>query len=1348
MRARAKVAQLLAVLAFLGAFRSAANPAGMTVVSGAATASSTGPNLSVNVTSPNAVLNWNSFNIGAGQTTTFLQPSAASIVWNRVTDPNPSHIFGSLNANGVVVLQNQAGFYFGPNSLVKTASLVLTTSAAPPPNLDGAGAWQFNSMPPAASIINYGQINVANGGSLFLIAEKVDNHGVLSAPDGTIGLYAGKSALLNTRPDGRGFGAEVTLPGGSIDNAGQIVADGGSIALQAKVVNQDGLIQANSVRSRNGEIEFVAEESVNLGANSNIQAVGDNGASSGGSVSIRSSGTFSDVASSEINVSGGSQSGNGGQVEISAPQMSGIASTISAQAAPGYKGGVLSIDPANIQIGSTEGSALGSGSVGYGDPPNTLVLNVNTSFLGFSRIDLQASQDITLGNNVTWSLASSTGVSTPGTLTLEAGHNITLGSGASISGDGGWGINLIAGEVFPGQGTGGTKVTLPGAGSFNLQPGVGTITVTGANNAASSGIETDTGNINLAAGQNITVGTGYIRTIQGGNINANALAGSVNSGTDPNGYQFSGFAPGYAISSQGVGGISTSGGGDVNISAGLDIVSFLPPPASFTAFEGGLGAYGFAPGNVNLSAGRNVTGHFVINDGSGVITAANDAGVQGGLLSLSLATGGWIVNAGQDVNLQEVRNPLGTFNSSRGFGNNVFNYSPGASVTLDAGNAVNLLGQNLPRLHSGVPPIVYPPILNIDAGAGGVNIENSIILAPSPEGNLAISTTGGGNLSGLLNTTVSLVMSDSASTSYATLASAHAPTPLHLNDPTPAELNISGNIENLFLTVPKETDITAAGTLLNFSFNGQNLRSSDTTAINAGDIFNRAPQTYEPVAGALNFSVLDSALLTQDVQLNLPLEKTISDLLGSLSYNAQSGQLVFLGKMNQAEVNYLLSPQQVEELLPNGHPVIGQNGQPVYLPVSFTTDPAAIQALYTATQDVPGFIPSGILLGGPGLLAIKSGNVDLGATGGIQAVGPLVNPNLGKLSLTGANIVLDISGDLSMAASRIATFNDSDITIIAGGAIDVGSQSVITGSDVPKGIYTSGGGNVSIQAGGNVNVDGSRVATYDGGNITINSSGGDVNAGTGGLGYVAVNKITVNPLTGAPTTQTLTIPGSGILATALPGSPSHVGDITIATPRGDIIADSGGIIQLPFNSSDPAVGNISLRAGGGTDPNGTTHVGSIDTANSGVIGANINLNANGPISGLVVARNDITIVSDKAVSVTAFAQGGVSISGSSVSGTVVGGGNVDVSAATISAALISANVSASGNTAGAVLGAQTTAVAGNASQGTAANANQVAAKATAETANDDDLKKKPKGQSPVFAKSVGRVTVILPNTPN
>ena len=74
------------------------------------------------------------------------------------------------------------------------------------------GSWEFNGPPPLASIVNYGKINIGQGGSAFLIAENVENYGSITAPGGTIGLAAGQTVLLSERPDGRGMSMKVTLP--------------------------------------------------------------------------------------------------------------------------------------------------------------------------------------------------------------------------------------------------------------------------------------------------------------------------------------------------------------------------------------------------------------------------------------------------------------------------------------------------------------------------------------------------------------------------------------------------------------------------------------------------------------------------------------------------------------------------------------------------------------------------------------------------------------------------------------------------------------------------------------------------------------------------------------------------------------------------------------------------------------------------------------------------------------------------------------------------------------------------------------------------------------------------------
>jgi filamentous hemagglutinin family protein len=568
-----------------------ANPTGMTVQRGTATATVNGSQLTLNV-SQNAFLNWQSFNIAPGETTVFQQPSAQSIVWNRINNQNPSQIYGSLQANGIVVLLNSSGFYFGPNSFVSAAGLVVSTANCAPPQNSG-GNWQFNGPPPLASIVNYGQIQIGHGGSAFLIADQVENHGTINAPGGTIGLAAGQTVLLSERPDGRGMSMAVTLPQGSVDNEGHLIADGGTIAMRAQVVNQNGFIQANSVRNVNGTIELVASDDLNLGANSQISANGDDSArgSAGGNVTLQSGGTLSDGVGSQIEVMGGSRGGNGGNVEISAPSVLSLNSSINARARSGWTAGKLLLDPDYIILDTTGSGSAGSGTVLAGNNPGTtLDLNVNSAFanLAVSQIILQAAYDITLTGGTAWDLSGTIGQNlggvTSGQLTLQAGRNIIFGDYSSISDANGWSVSLQAGVSFP------SGIVQPGSGSIYLTGGqIGTATQT-----IGGSIQTTAGSISLNAGLDIQTDVGSLIDLNSGfpfALESASGAISLTAGQDI----LLGLSPGN-------GSVVTTGGGGITATAGRDL---LMNGGSIATLGGG---------DISVAAQRN------IEVGSGSIT--------------------------------------------------------------------------------------------------------------------------------------------------------------------------------------------------------------------------------------------------------------------------------------------------------------------------------------------------------------------------------------------------------------------------------------------------------------------------------------------------------------------------------------------------------------------------------------------------------------------------------------------------------------------------------------------------------------------------------------------------------
>ncbi|MCC7373502.1 MAG: filamentous hemagglutinin N-terminal domain-containing protein [Verrucomicrobiales bacterium] len=1311
------------------------NPNGLTVSAGTATVAGAGPNLTITA-SHNAVLNWQSFNVGAGESARFIQPSASSIAWNQIQDSNPSQIFGRIEANGVIVLMNQAGFYFGPGSFVGAAGLTLSTAPVVPVESGSGLFWQFNGAPPQAGIINHGRIQVGEGGSVFLISQRIENRGEIVAPSGMIGLLAGNEVLISDRPDGRGLSAKVNLPSGLVDNSGHLVADAGTIALHAQVVNQGGVVQANAVHERNGIIEFVASDSATLGGGSIVSARGDTESpSSGGMVRIQSGGSFSDAPGSRIEVGGGAAGGDGGRVEISATRLSRIHSTIDASAGAGGVGGRLRIDPVDIVLGNGGSGHAEGGLVGPKDPPDTLELDVNSVFVGFSEIVLQATRNITVTAGTLWDLEASTGVSSAGShLKLEAGNNLTIANGAGILAGENWSVTLEAGRDFAQA-----DAVVSGQGSIAFQ--------------GSGHLQVRNGDARLIAGNQVSVANGFVRSVAGGSIEVSAVAGSIQTGTRANGFLFR--PGGYGVD-PGLGGISTADGGDVSLTAGLDVISYLPVAGGIQS-DAGSGAFGEAPGNVTVTAGRDVAGHFVVRNGDGAISAQRNAGTSTRLLALSLVEGGWSVKAGQDVLLQEVRNPNGLFNnlgSSASPSRQFFDYSDDASVRLEAGNSVQLRGTALPRylnaFSQGMPPI-YPGRLEIEAGEGGVVLGNDVILFPSPIGGLRVATTDGGSMIGTKpGDLVQLVLSDSDKRRYREFGDFgigdHGSTPVHKNDTEPVGLDIAGDLSGVLIGAAKRAEIRVGGDMINSRFEGQNLHADDVTRIEVvGDVRNQSEFTQVTLETAPNLGLFDLVYP--------PLTGALAGLQSQISYDPVGKTVTFQGRMSGDQLAALLR-LPVQKFDANGLPLFAPNGEPLTEDVAVLPAEVANQ-LYAQSQDIPLNPDTGYRLGGGGRFEFSARDLDLGATAGIISYGPRANPALAKDFLRGADVRITLAGDLTMFSTAIASLNGGDIEVFAQGSATLGSRQFQGNDSVARGIFTVDPSDVTVVARGNIEVSGSRIAAYDGGNVLVRSLEGDVNAGTGGNGAATVEKIVVDPVTRAVLSYAPTIPGSGILATtfprsldpAFPASQNTVGNIVVDAPRGDIVASAGGVVQIPLNGVGANAGTVTLTAGTRDASGQVVYVGNIDASGSGVIGGTVKLEASGDIKGLVFARENIELSAQRSVNVTALAQGGVNVSaGGNVSGTIIGVGSVSASGGgTVDAALLSQNISANGNVTSSQVGFSQGSAANATSQGVSSEEPVETAAASKKSEDEDDLKRRT-AVAPRLVRTTGRVTVILPET--
>ena len=505
-------------------------PVGPQVANGTATVTQIGSNLTIN-NSAGAVLNWQKFSIGAGESVRFNQPSASSSVLNRVLANDPSVIFGQLSSNGRVWLINPAGILVGAGGRIDTAAFVASTLNVT--NADFlANRLKFEGAAGAGSVINQGSITTPQGGSVYLIGSNVGNEGIITTPKGETILAAGSSVELidSATP---GVKVEITGAAGNVTNLGQITAEAGRIGIAGAIVKNSGQLSASSVVSAGGRIFLRATKNIELAANSKVDADGTVGGSVTAMVSENGHITGELIARGEISAQGNGSTHNGGSggfIETSAAAVMIV---------DGFKintgGGLWLIDPLDFTIAAGAGAqttsgigattlqtALGSGSV-------TIQTDASTGGNG----------DIFVNSAVSWASASA--------LTLQAHRNIDVNANITASGAGT--INLHADFISP-DGVGkiqrGSSSTLSqAAGTVTLRAGDGiSVAVNGTSNVldaqtSSGSMELEHSSGTLAINSNMLfdsltlsggtlTGTGDITLVTGGGFSwtNGAIAGS------------------------------------------------------------------------------------------------------------------------------------------------------------------------------------------------------------------------------------------------------------------------------------------------------------------------------------------------------------------------------------------------------------------------------------------------------------------------------------------------------------------------------------------------------------------------------------------------------------------------------------------------------------------------------------------------------------------------------------------------------------------------------------------------------------------------------------------------------
>ena len=608
-----------------------AGPQGGEIVGGNGSIQQSNSDTLVNQASHSMAINWESFNLSSSESVTFQQPTASSVVLNRIQDGNASQIFGQINANGRVLLSNPHGIVFGPNAQVNVGGL-LATGLQMNVNEFMNGRYRLfveEGMNPGA-IVNQGTLQAATGGSISLIGGAVENDGAILADYGRVNLATGNAAVIDFDSDGLmtfKIDEEVVnkIDGHEegIKNTGSIEAEGGEVLISAQaakdvfanVVNNSGIIKANKIDRSGGVIRLVGSGTViNTG---DVDASSSD--LSGGSIHILGEkvGLASDSIVNASGVTGGGEVLVGGSFQGKNPEIQNASHTfvgadveIKADAIESGNGGEVIVWADEVtryygNISATGGESSGDG--GFVEVSGKEKLDFNgdvnlTATQGGNGILLLDPRDINIGN----------------TSTHNSQLDLDVPSGDPL-GFIGFDDNLDDGD--------------PSDDDFLI---------------AASALSNISGDITLQATRDINVTS----AIDFGNPVNNSATFSLSAGNDIN-------------ISAGI----TSNGRNVNLSAN--------DPASGSAT--GSGSISVS-GAINTSAGNGGDVTFNLNNGSGTVTLNNTINAGNGAVQFITTSAGEIA----------LNSAIITNNLSGDAGN----VSLGSSSTLTIVDALKVTGDS------------------------------------------------------------------------------------------------------------------------------------------------------------------------------------------------------------------------------------------------------------------------------------------------------------------------------------------------------------------------------------------------------------------------------------------------------------------------------------------------------------------------------------------------------------------------------------------------------------------------------------------------------------------------------
>jgi len=697
-------------------------------------------------------LNKGSFDLNG---TVLAEGLATTNILARVTNPNPSSIFGTIQTNGVggfgnanLFLVNPFGIVFGPNASLNVGGSVSFTSAQYLrlfDSLNGVSAnfyanpafdGQPNSVLAVAPVGDFGFLPAAYG---FLDAPNPNvmitvQGSALSVPSGqSISLVGGKVIIESGTPDGgTAQPAQLSAPNGTIQLA--TAASPGEF----DVTTLQSLPNVNNA-------SFTSFESVSLapGSSINLSGAGRVVFFKGGQLVL--SVNDATLSTSEnpvppntdtISLSQGSSivSSNSGtdpaadiQITGRTLNLDGFGTAITTQTFGGGNGGNLTADVGTLSL--TNGAALNTLTFGPGSGGN-VQLHAGTFTM----------------NNAASILTVTGGDGVGGDLVLNVGTASLMGGPF-----GGASIQSLNQNVNPGGGQGG-NVTIQGL--QGMDSAAESVTLSGGSNLSTLAGGSDGGQVTITAksltmdGANTTInstafdvgrGGDILLSVQQSRLTGGATIMTVSNAATPNaqpgpsltvqGLQGAGsMAESVSVSGSGSGIFSDSAGqataraGDVAVHAKtVTLADGAVIQAGTTNTSTAAGNVTIEANSVDISGGSLISSQASHSDAGQITITANQVTLNNGSITTNTVSEG----RGGDVVLN-----AGTLSLSNGANINSSTNSSGRAgdITIGAGTVTLSGGSKISSASTGTEPTI-----SFDGTTA----------PPGRAGNISITATGG-----------------------------------------------------------------------------------------------------------------------------------------------------------------------------------------------------------------------------------------------------------------------------------------------------------------------------------------------------------------------------------------------------------------------------------------------------------------------------------------------------------------------------------------------------------------------------------------------------------------------------